>query len=209
MQPAGIVQGNNDESSAHLNSMSPTKAWYPVAITTNLLYDIAVTPNIGLRVPVGDRLVIGADWMYARWHRTTRHRYWHIWGGDLELQYRIGKVAQGHGRFAGHHVGVYASLACYDFQFGARPGVLSSKYNYAAGLSYAYSMPVSRRLNIEFSVGVGYLWGHYKKHRPIDDHDVWQSTHRMGWFGPTRVGVSLVWTLGGCDSDLNKKGGTR
>ena len=147
-----------------------------------------------------------ADWMYARWSNHDRRRYWRIYGGDIEARYRIGARAKG-STLGGHYVGAYASIACYDFQAGrGHTGILSDKYNYAAGVSYTYSLPVSARFNIDFSLGVGYLWGIYKKHTPIDDCDVWLSTHKLGWFGPTRVGITLVWLIGNAVKN-DRKGG--
>lgn len=176
--------------------------------TTNLLYDAAITPNIGVGISIGDRVILLADWMYARWSNHDKRRYWRIYGGDLELKYHVGNIRK-NSPLGGHHVGVYASLACYDFQAGlSHKGILSDKYNYAVGVSYTYTLPVATRLNIDFNLGVGYLWGKFKKHTPIDECDVWQSTHRLRWMGPTRVGVSLVWLLG--DPCANReKGGER
>lgn len=177
-------------------------------VTTNMLYDAALTPNIGVGVSVADRVTVLADWMFARWGNHDTRRYWRIYGGDLEVRYRIGRYS-GDSPLGGHHVGVYGSMACYDFQAGlSHKGVLSDKYNYAVGLSYTYSLPISRRLNIDFSLGAGYLWGIYKKHKPIDDCDVWLSTHKLGWFGPTRAGVTLVWLIGDSVAN-NRKGGGR
>ncbi len=176
-------------------------------LTTNMLYDAALVPNIGVGMSVTDRITVMADWMCAWWSNRDKRRYWRIYGGDIEARYRIGKRS-GHSPLAGHHVGVYCSMACYDFQTGRNhKGVLSDKYNYAMGVSYTYSMPVATRLNIDFSLGIGYLWGTYKKHIPIDDCDVWLSTHKMGWFGPTRAGVSLVWLIGNSITDSRKGGG--
>ena len=64
------------------------------------------------------------------------------------------------------------------------------------GLTYGYALPVARRLNLDFTVNVGYLGGIYKEYKPIDEHYVWQRTRRMRWLGPTKVGVHLVWLLG-------------
>lgn len=182
--------------------------WSRIFLYTNMLYDVALTPNLGVGMGVTDRLTVTADWMWARWSNRDRRRYWRIYGGDLELRYRIGPARDGR-PLAGHHIGVYGSLACYDFQAGrSHTGVLSDRYNYAVGVSYTYSLPLSARFNIDFSLGVGYLWGTYKKHTPIDDCDVWLSTHRMRWFGPTRVGVSLVWLVGNAVAN-SRKGGDR
>lgn len=176
-------------------------------LTTNMLYDAALTPNIGAGLCVTDRITVLADWMYARWSNRDKRRYWRIYGGDIEARYRIGRQ-KASSPLAGHHVGVYYSMACYDFQAGrSHRGVLSDKWNYAVGMSYTYSMPITTRLNIDFSLGVGYLWGIYKRHTPIDDCDVWLSTHKLGWFGPTRAGVSLVWLIGSGAANKRKGGG--
>lgn len=174
-------------------------------LTTNLLYDVALTPNIGVGVSVTDRITVLADWMYARWNNRDKRYYWRIYGGDMEARYRIGNRRR-HSPLGGHHIGAYCSMACYDFQAGrSHKGVLSDKWNYAVGMSYTYSMPIATRFNIDFSLGMGYLRGTYKKHRPIDDHDVWLSTHKLKWFGPTRAGISLVWLLG--DTTANRRKG--
>lgn len=176
-------------------------------LTTNMLYDVALTPNIGVGMSVTDRITVLADWMYARWSNRDKRRYWRIYGGDIEARYRIGKQ-KASSPLAGHHVGVYYSMACYDFQAGrSHRGVLSDKWNYAAGVSYTYSMPIATRLNIDFSLGVGYLWGTYKRHAAIDDCDVWLSTHKLGWLGPTKAGVSLVWLIGNSLANKRKGGG--
>lgn len=177
-------------------------------VTTNMLYDAALTPNIGVGISIADRVTVLADWMYARWNNRDKRRYWRIYGGDIEVRYRIGPHRKG-SPLGGHYVGAYGSIACYDFQAGrSHSGVLSDKYNYAVGLSYTYSLPLSTRFNIDFNLGVGYLWGTYKKHRPIDDCDVWLSTHKLGWVGPTRIGVTLVWLVGN-NVKNDRKGGDR
>lgn len=176
--------------------------------TTNMLYDVLLTPNIGAGISIGDRVTLLVDWMYARWNNHDRRLYWRIYGGDVEVRCRIGTRVKG-SPLGGHHVGVYGSMACYDFQGGrSHIGVLSDFWNYAAGVSYTYSLPVSTHFNIDFNLGVGYLWGRYKKHIPIDDCDVWLSTHKMGWFGPTRAGVTLVWLIGNQVKN-SRKGGAR
>lgn len=178
------------------------------ALTTNMLYDAALIPNIGLKIHIKGNWNAEAAWMFARWSKAASHRYWRFNGGDIAVKYRFAGARE-RNSFAGHHVGLYASILSYDIQLGRNSkGILSSPYAYAAGVSYTYSMPVARRLNIDFSLGVGYAWGRYKRHTPIDDHDVWVETRRMNWFGPTQAGVSLVWLLGSKNGNF-KEGGER
>lgn len=168
----------------------------PTAIRTNALYDVLLLPNIGISASVTDRIVVGADWM-GTWLNNSRHRYYRVYGGDIDLSWRLSGGDKPSNPFSGHHVGVYASLMYYDLQAGENHrGIITDKYNYAAGISYTYSHPLSRHFDIAFSIGVGYMWGKYMRHRPIDDHDVWLSTNRRSYFGPTRAAVSLVWVFG-------------
>lgn len=48
--------------------------------------------------------------------------------------------------------------------------------NYAVGLEYGYSLPVTRRLNLDFVISVGYWGGEYHKYAPIGDCYVWKET---------------------------------
>lgn len=173
---------------------------------TNLLYDAALTPSISVGVHLGSRFSVCADWMYAWWSNRDRRRYWRVYGGGLEARFRLGRSHR-HNPFAGHHIGLYASIVTYDFQFGRdHVGVIGDKYNYAAGLSYGYTLPVAKRLDIDFSIGLGYMWGRYMKHTPVDNHDVWMSTHNLGWIGPTRAEIGLHWLIGPDNKNVSKGG---
>lgn len=56
----------------------------PTAIRTNALYDVLLLPNIGISASVTDRIIVGADWM-ATWLNNSRHRYYRVYGGDIDL----------------------------------------------------------------------------------------------------------------------------
>ena len=106
----------------------------------------------------------------------------------------------------GHHIGVYGQLFTYDFELGGR-GYLGDKWSYALGISYGYSLPLAKRLNLDFNLGLGYWGGKYKEYLPIEGHYVWQSTKKRHWWGPTKAEVSLVWLLG--KSNFNHQKGGR
>lgn len=211
--PAG--PGDTITVAEAIESVSPetSKPFY-MALKTNMLYDAAAIPNIGIEFYLGKNLSIGADWMYAWWSKSDKHRYWRTYGGDIELRWWFGKKA--HVKpLTGHHLGAYFQVLTYDVQFGnkgymaGKPGCpMWDRATLGGGISYGYSLPVARRLNIDFELGVGYLGGKYLEYRVIDDHNVWQSTKMRHWFGPTKVEVSLVWLLGnGNFNSKNEKGG--
>lgn len=186
---------------------SPSRPKYPfyMSLKTNLLYDVALVPNVGAEFCVGRGWSLGGSWMYAWWNSDRRHRYWRIYGGELALRKYFGHRAL-EKPLTGHHLGLYGQMVTYDFETGGRG--YQSKFSYGGGIEYGYSLPVGRRLNLDFSVGVGYLGGAYKVYDPEDGHYVWKETRQRHWFGPTKAEITLVWLLGRKNYN-DKKGGVR
>lgn len=183
-------------------------------LRTNMLYDVAAVPNIGVEFYLGGNISVGANWQYAWWKTDRKHRYWRAYGGDVNVRWWFGSAA--HGKpLTGHHLGVYGQVLTYDFEWGGKGclggkpgGTLWDKMNWGVGLEYGYSLPVAKRFNIDFTLGVGYLTGEYQEYRPVDGCYVWQATKQRHWFGPTKAELSLVWLIG-CDNYNRRKGGER
>lgn len=175
-----------------------------MAVKTNLLYDAALVPNVGLEFYLGKGWSVCGDWMHAWWSKDAKHRYWRVYGGELEVRKYFGRKAA-EKPLQGHHLGVYAQGLTYDFETGGK-GYLSD-FGYGVGVEYGYSLPVAKRLNIDFGLGVGYGGGKYKVYDPEDGCYVYKETKKRRWFGPTKAEISLVWLLG--HGNENKKGGTK
>ena len=177
-----------------------------VSLKTNALYDLLLIPSVGAEVWLGRMMSVNANWSYAWWSKNRRHNYWRYYGGDIALRRWFGRKAA-EKPLTGHHIGLYAQIMTYDFELGGK-GYMGNKYNYGGGVEYGFSLPMARRFNIDFTVGVGYLGGEYYEYTPIDGHYVWQATKQRRWFGPTKAEVSLVWLIG--YGNQNKpKGGKR
>lgn len=179
---------------------------FHMAVKTNTLYDLAMIPNVGIEFYLGKNFSIAANWMFSWWHNDQKHWFWRTYGGDVAARYWFGKRAD-EKPLSGHHVGLYGNLLTYDFEAGGR-GYLGAKLSYGGGLEYGYSLPIARRLNLDFNLGVGYLGGEYEEYLPIDGHYVWQVTKHRHWFGPTKAEISLSWLLGRGNIN-NDKGGKR
>ena len=184
------------------------------ALKTNLLYDLALVPNVGAEFYLGKNWSVGANWMYAWWKNDSSHKYWRVYGGDVYARKWFGKKSQER-PLTGHHVGIYVQALTYDFCLGDRGymggepgGNFLDRVSWGAGVEYGYSLPIARRLNLDFTVGIGYLEGKYHEYKVVDDCNVWQSTKNRKWFGPTKAEVSLVWFMGK-DKSGKEKGGSR
>ena len=172
-----------------------------LGLKTNLLYDALLVPNVGIEVPVGRRVSLSANWMYAWWKNDHRHRYWRVYGGEVEARYWL-RAAETGKPLRGHHVGIYAQMLTFDVEWGARGymggtpgGTLWNKAIGGGGLSYGYSFPLSDKLRLDLGIGLGYWGGRYHEYVPDEGCYVWQRTCRLRYGGPTRAEVSLVWWL--------------
>ena len=190
----------------------PYRRPFYMALKTNMLYDALLVPNASVEFYLGKNWSISGGWMHAWWKSDPAHWYWRMYGGDLSLRRWFGRRA-GQKPLSGHHIGIYGSAFTYDFENGGRGylggqpgGTLLDRANFSAGIEYGYSLPVARRLNLDFTVGLGWIGGQYHEYLPIDDCYVWQSTSRMDYFGPTKLEVSLVWLLGRGNINYDKGG---
>lgn len=185
-------------------SQAPPVASY-FALKSNLLYDALLIPNLSLEASIGSGWTLGAGGMLAWWSKDAKHRYWRIYGGDLEIRKYFGTLSKSK-PLQGHHLGIYGEFLTYDFEFGAKG--YQSKATYAAGIKYGYSHPIAKRLNLDFALGIGYLHSNYKTYVPRDGCYVYQETKKRKWLGPTQAEISLVWLIGKGNTN-KKKGGKK
>ena len=175
-----------------------------MAVKTNMLYDALLTPNIGLEFYLGKRFSVSADWMYAWWKDDCAAWYHRTYGGDLEIRHYFGTTAN-QKPLQGWHAGIYGGIVTYDFVWGYNSrGILGDRWSYGGGLSFGYSLPWKERLNLDFTVGLGYMGGEYKEYLPLDGCYVWQCTKQRNYIGPTKIEVSLVWLIGRGNFNVGK-----
>ena len=177
---------------------------FNMGLKTNLLYNILAIPNLGAEFYLGSNFSVAANWNYAWWNNDKKCDYWRTYGGDLAVRYWFGKKAH-EKPLTGHHIGLYGQMITYDFERGGK-GVLADRWSWATGLEYGYSLPVAKRLNLDFTIGLGYHWGEFKEYLPIDGHYVWQATKNRNYWGPTKAEISLVWLIGRGNYNVRKGG---
>lgn len=185
-------------------TLTPEHRPFYMALKTNLIHDALALPEIGAEFYVGRNWSVVGNWTYGWWDNDHRHRYWRAYGGDVAVRRWFGRLAE-EKPLTGHHIGAYAGAVTYDFEFGGK-GVMGGRphrtifdrCNFYCGVEYGFSLPVRRRLNIDFTIGIGYFGGNYIKYEPSPSGRgyTWQSTHHINWFGPTKAEISLVWLIG-------------
>jgi hypothetical protein len=78
------------------------------------------------------------------------------------------------------------------------------------GLEYGYSLPIAHRLNLDFTLGLGYYWGVIHRYETVNDLYLRTGSSKFRFTGPTKLEISLVWQLGRDNyNEGKKKGGKR
>lgn len=165
-----------------------------MSLKTNLLADALAMPSLGAEFALGRKFSVAAQWHYGWWSNPREAFFWQSYGGDLSFRWWFGRQAD-QKPLTGHHAGPYGQMLTYDFEFG-KNGIQAPEWNFAGGVEYGYSLPLAPRLNMDFTIGIGYMGGTFMEYIPKGNQFIWQATKQRNWFGPTKAEISLVWLLG-------------
>ncbi|MDR1884388.1 MAG: DUF3575 domain-containing protein [Prevotella sp.] len=173
------------------------------AVKTNMLYDLALTPNLEIEVPIGKRWSLNTEFQRGWWKRDDTF-CWQIEAAGLEGRYWFGERDKKR-VLTGWFAGVFAGGGFYDFQFKRDEGYQGEFY-VMTGLSGGYAKQIRRDWSLEFSFGTGYITMDYKHYR-VTGHELIAQGPVMRYkaaFLPLKAKISLV-----CLLHRNKKGGIR
>lgn len=170
----------------------PEESRTVLAVKNNVLYDLALAPNIEIEVPIGTRWSLNTEYKCPWWLNSDHSFCYQLLSGGVEGRYWMGNRRKLN-RLNGHFVGLYAEGGVYDFQFS--DDGYQGKYYGAAGITYGYARQLARHFSLEFSFGIGYLTTEYKKYTPYEGDIIWTTSGRYNFIGPTKAKVSLVWLI--------------
>ena len=186
-----------------------------VALKTNLLLDAVTALNFAVEVPFGKHF--SAEYFQTTpWWEAKSNKFclqFLSFGGQAKWWFlpRTKPASENlkqRDALVGHYVGLYGWGGWGDLQFGRN---LCQQFDFwSAGLTYGYSMPVSRHLNMEFSISFGYANIAYQHYVPTEDWSLLvrdpENAGTLHYFGPTKAEISLVVPI---RATIGKKGGRR
>lgn len=190
----------------------PTEVKEPrtiVALKTNLLTTAASWLNYGIEVPFNIKdqkfsFAFDHQFPWWRWGENKNKfcmRYLQA-GGELRWWFKprtkpATKKQLVRDCLSGHYLGVYGMGGKYDFQ--NRRNICYQGEYWSTGLTYGYSLPISKRLNLEFFLSMGYASIPFRHFIPAEDFsELYRDPDDAGtwnYFGPTKVGISLVFPI--------------
>ena len=165
------------------------------ALKTNLLYDAVTALNAEVEVPIGKRFSVMVEDVFPWWKAGPNGNKYclQMWTMSVEPRWWFYRKGM-NDRLQGHFVAPYVMSGKYDLQWDT--SICYRGYGWSAGLTYGYSMPLCKWLNMEFSMSIGYLNASFQHYQPSPDYEHLykdpDNAGRMTYVGPTKVKVSLV-----------------
>ena len=167
-----------------------------VSVKTNLLYDAGANVNIGAEYKVAKKWSIDFSADFNDW--TIKGHKWKHWFVQPEGRYWFCDA------FAKHFVGFHGIGGQYNMgNLGTKISFLGSDFSklkdhryqgwgLGAGISYGYALPLNRSWNLEFEIGVGYV---YLKYDVFECQNCGKKTGNghHNYVGPTKAALNLVY----------------
>lgn len=165
----------------------------PVAsLRTNLLI---TGLNFGAEVPLGNHCSIAADYYFPWFWPDKRNKdCFEFIGVNAEIRYWFGRDRQPSDRLRGHSLGFYFAGGYFDFEKNYR-GMQGEFYSPGIDYSYSTSIGHSKRVRLQFSIGLGYIHSQGRTYTVFEDYGQLypdEGTVMWNYFGPTKAAVSIV-----------------
>ena len=172
------------------------KEYYPgLAIKSNLLYWATASPNLAVEFGIARKWTLNILAGLNPWDLNSdkggiRH-------GLVQPEIRYWFCNRFERHFVGLH-GLYGRYEIANIDLSPIGNDLTGKrykgWGAGGGISYGYHLPMGKRWGWEFTVGMGYLYLDYDKYS-CDTCDKHLGTKAKHYFGPTKVGVSLLYMI--------------
>lgn len=161
-----------------------------IGVKSNILYDATTTMNLGLEVSAAPQWTVDLSVNYNPWvfEGNKKLKHWLI---QPEVRYWPCE------KFSSHFVGLHTHIGAYNVGGISWFGLESSRYEgnlYGAGISYGYHWILNSRWSLEATLGLGYTYLSQVQY-PCEVCMPKVADSEQNYFGPTRIGVSLVYII--------------
>ncbi len=177
-----------------------------VGVKTNALYWATATPNIGFEFALADRWTVELAGGWNPWtldvQENIKAKHFLV---TPEIRYWFCES------FNGHFIGINGNYTQFNvggilipevFYKVDSNGIFLDRLQYSrsegwaagAGITYGYAWPISRRWNMEFTLGLGLWYSMYDSYetRPCG---LFSGSNLGKVFGPTDLGLSFIYLI--------------
>ncbi|MDR2039799.1 MAG: DUF3575 domain-containing protein [Bacteroidales bacterium] len=158
---------------------------YGFALHTNLLYDLALTPNIGVEYYPNKRIgfVVNALWSHIDW--DDGKKTYRSWAVLPEVRFHWLKNKR-------LYTGAVFQLGKLNLKLGktGRQGNMAG-----GGIIFGYLIGLGKRISLDTGLAFGYTRFEHDTYQYIEGTNVKEDTKTKHFFGPVKVNAALVWKI--------------
>ena len=171
-----------------------------IAVKSNILSDVLLTPNIGIEVGMAPKWTIDVSGQFNAWTLSHMRRWKHV-AMQPEVRYWFCD------RFSGHFIGMHVHGGWYNIGgFDGKINMLGTDarklkdsrfqgWFAGAGVAYGYALILGRHWNLEAELGFGYSFTKYERFSCVGCGKKVETDRTHHYIGPTKLAINLVYVF--------------
>ena len=170
-----------------------------VAIKSNLLYDAALTPSVGVEIGLAPKWTLDLSGQINNW--DVNGHMWKQWVVQPEIRYWLCRRFSGH-FFAAHALGGQYNFGKFDLpfkflgtDFGEFKDFRPQGWMAGAGVGYGYSWIIDRHWNFEAEIGIGWVYTKYDTYRCANCGKKVKSGTPHNYVGLTKAALNIIYAF--------------
>ena len=188
---AGRRERQKAEAAAQPNTLADTPSEtkittdHHLSLRANLLRWATLTPDLGLEWRICPSFGIAVNGSWTSWTWSDKDRRYALWEVAPEVRYYMGERKA-------WYLGAMFKAGQFNYKLSetGKQGDLMG-----GGITTGYQLQLSKALDLDFNLGLGYLNVDFEKYEVIDGVRVRRGNETKDWYGPINAGVTLVWKL--------------
>ena len=158
---------------------------YHLSLRANLLRWATLTPDLGVEWRICPSWGIAVNGSWTSWSWSDKDRRYALWEVTPEVRYYMGEKKA-------WYLGAMFKTGQFNYKLSetGKQGDLMG-----GGITAGYQLQLSKALDLDFNLGLGYLNVDFEKYEVIDGVRVRRGNETKDWYGPINAGVTLVWKL--------------
>ena len=177
------------QKSLEIDQSAEQTSSYRWAIKTNVAYLAATVANLGVEFRVAPHFSVDIPVLYSPYTVAQDYRL-RLLAVQPELRYWLREPMQG------HFFGVHLNVGAFNIAVDSKNRYQSPDGFYGVGLSYGYTLPLSRHWAAEFTLGAGYVHTKYDVYYNIPNGACYEKGQSYNYWGLTKVGIGLMYRFG-------------
>lgn len=182
-QQATELTETNEVKEAAESSVTPARY---IAVKTNLAYQAALVNNLTFEIQCSKHVSVELPVIWSLSEFNEKHAI-RTFALQPEARWWLSEAGQG------HFIGLHAHVAWFNVKWKNNRYQDVERPLLGAGISYGYSLPLSKHWGAEFTLGAGYANIKYDTYYNIDNGALFSTDDSKNYWGITRVGLSLVY----------------